>query len=150
MVLQQPLGLRIASVSGRTGHLKRRGLWLGGHAAAGDPVRLICERLFLRQYDLHQAGWLLGFFIATFLFFYFFHPAFSLATTPVIIFLAFTIIVMSVLVIGIIYGRFEYEMESIRMAGLGMHKADVTRLGTLLATGTWASATCAAVRCGPS
>lgn len=101
------------------------------------PFAVICERLFVAGNTIFTklAGFS-AFFIATFLFFYNFHPAFELATTPVIIFLAFTIIVMSVLVIMIIYNRFEYEMESIRMAGLGMHKADVTRLGTLLATGT--------------
>lgn len=101
------------------------------------PFAAICERLFLAGNTIFKrvAGFFF-FFSLTFLFFFFFHPAFALATTPVIIFLAFAIIVMSALVIVIIFNRFEYEMELIRMAGLGMHKVDVSRLGTLLATVT--------------
>jgi len=100
------------------------------------PFAVVCERLFCSSKTI--VGKVLGFaafFGATFIFFLLFHPAFKLATTPVIIFLAFTIIVISGFVISIIYSRFEYEMELIRMSGLGMHKADVTRLGTILATG---------------
>ncbi|TVR46384.1 MAG: ABC transporter permease [Planctomycetota bacterium] len=101
------------------------------------PFAAICERLFYAGNTIYKkvAGFFV-FFSLTFLFFFFFHPAFALATTPVIIFLAFAIIVMSALVIVIIFNRFEHEMELIRMAGLGMHKVDVSRLGTLLATVT--------------
>lgn len=99
------------------------------------PFALICERLFVAGSTIYEkVGGFSGFFVATFLFFFFFHPAFALATTPIIIFLAFTIIVMSTLVIVIVYNRFEHEMEVLRMASLGMHKVDVSRLGTLIAT----------------
>ncbi|MFW5698583.1 MAG: hypothetical protein ACOCYN_01895, partial [Planctomycetota bacterium] len=100
------------------------------------PFSMICERLFVSGNTIFSKVAGFGaFFIATFLFFFFFHPAFSLAVTPIIIFLAFVIIVMSVLVIGIIYRQFEASMTQMRMQGLGMHRADVNRLGTLLATG---------------
>jgi hypothetical protein len=99
------------------------------------PFAMICERLIVAGNTIYtKAGGFAGFFAATFLFFFFFHPAFALATTPVIIFLAFAIITMSALVIIIIFNRFEHEMEMIRMAGLGLHKVDVSRLGTLIAT----------------
>ena len=49
--------------------------------------------------------------------------------------LAPSLILLSVLVIGLLYSRFEHEMQLIRMAGLGTHTADVNRLSTLLATG---------------
>ncbi len=100
------------------------------------PFAVICERLFVSANTIF--GKVLGFggfFIASFLFFFFFHPAFSLAVTPIIIFLAFAIIVMSALVIFIIYKQFETSMAQIRLRGLGTHTADVNRLGTLLATG---------------
>jgi hypothetical protein len=99
------------------------------------PFAWVCERLFLAGNTVMRK--VLGFslfFVATFLFFYFFHPAFALATTPMIIFLAFIIILMSTWVIGLVYSRFEHEMAQIRMAGMGMHTADVSRLGTLFAT----------------
>ena len=101
------------------------------------PFAAICERLFYAGNTIFKRiGGFFAFFVLIFLFFFFFHPAFALATTPIIIFLAFAIIVMSTLVIVIIFNRFEQEMELIRMAGLGMHKVDVSRLGTLFATVT--------------
>jgi len=101
------------------------------------PFAWICERLFVAANTIYKkvAGFA-GFFVATFMFFFFLHPAFEIAKTPVIIFLSFTIIVLSVLVISIIYNRFEYEMERMRMGGLGIHKVDVSRMGTLVATVT--------------
>ncbi|MHC5068018.1 MAG: hypothetical protein ACYTF0_05465, partial [Planctomycetota bacterium] len=100
------------------------------------PFAVICERLLVSANTIvGKVMGFIGFFISTFLFFFFFHPAFSLATTPVIIFLAFAIVTMAALVICIIYQRFEQEMEQLRMAGMGTHKADVGRLGTILATG---------------
>lgn len=99
------------------------------------PFAWICERLFLAGATIVRKVIGFGaFFVATFLFFYFFHPAFALATTPMIIFLAFVIIIMSTWVIALVYNKFEHEMELIRMSGMGMHKADVSRLGTLFAT----------------
>jgi hypothetical protein len=99
------------------------------------PFAAIGERLFLSGTTVaRRALGFSGIFTATFLFFYLFHPAFSLATTPMIIFLAFLILVMSVWTISILSARFESEMESLRMAGMGMHRVDVSRLGTLLAT----------------
>ena len=99
------------------------------------PFAWVCERLFLAGNTvMRKVVGFAVFFVATFLFFYFFHPAFALATTPMIIFLAFIIILMSTWVIGLVYSRFEHEMAQIRMAGMGMHTADVSRLGTLFAT----------------
>ena len=99
------------------------------------PFSVIGERLFLAGSTIaRRAAGFTGIFLAIFMFFYLFHPAFSLATTPLIIFLAFLILLMSVWTIAILYARFEVEMEGLRMAGLGMHTIDVSRLGTLLAT----------------
>jgi hypothetical protein len=101
------------------------------------PFAYLCERLFISANTIQSrvAGFG-GFFVATFAFLYFFHPAFALATTPAIILLAFCILVMSAQVIIILGNRFEYEMEQIRLTSLGIRKVDVNRLSTLLATGT--------------
>jgi len=99
------------------------------------PFAWICERLALSGSTIvRKVVGFIAFFVAVFLFFFFFHPAFELATTPMVIFLAFVILIMSSWVIALLYNRFEFEMEQIRMSGMGMHKADVSRLGTLFAT----------------
>ena len=43
-----------------------------------------------------------------------FHPAFKLSSSPLIIVLAFAIIFMSIVVIGVVYGRFDSELKRIR------------------------------------
>lgn len=99
------------------------------------PFALICERLFLAGATIgRRVAGFAGFFAATFLAFYAFHPAFALATTPAIIFLAFVIIALSGWVIALVYARFEHEMDSLRRSSLGAHRADLSRLGTLVAT----------------
>ena len=99
------------------------------------PFALICERLFLASATIgRRVAGFAGFFAATFLAFYAFHPAFALATTPAIIFLAFVIIALSGWVIALVYARFEHEMDSLRRSSLGEHRADLSRLGTLVAT----------------
>lgn len=99
------------------------------------PFALICERLFLAGATIgRRVAGFSGFFAATFLAFYAFHPAFALATTPAIIFLAFVIIALSGWVIALVYARFEHEMDALRRSSLGAHRADLSRLGTLVAT----------------
>jgi hypothetical protein len=99
------------------------------------PFALIAERLFIAGSTVVKkiAGFA-GFFVIIFLFFYFFHPAFAIAATPMFIFLAFIILITSCWVIALIINRFEGEMDLLRMSNMGVHKADVSRLGTLFAT----------------
>ncbi len=99
------------------------------------PFAIVCERLFIAGATIaRKVTGFAAFMIGVFLFFYFFHPAFALATTPMVIFLAFLILLLSAAVIGIVANRFELEMQHVRMASLGQHTADVSRLGTLVAT----------------
>ena len=56
----------------------------------------------------------LGFFFATFMILYFVHPAFSISTTPSVIFLAFIIVIMSGMVIKIIMSKFKYELMALQ------------------------------------
>jgi len=73
------------------------------------------------------------FFLVTFAVLYMVNPAFRIAATPIVIFLAFGIILLSVTVIVIMTRKLESEVR--RMQGLGttVHSADVSRLGTMMA-----------------
>ena len=96
------------------------------------PFAFLCERLFLSGNTIGTRATGFGaIFSAVFIFLFFFHPAFSLATTPAIIFLAFAILVMSgaVIILAIALNT----KWTIRLATLGIRKVDA-RLGTLLAT----------------
>src|SRR5581483_9382222 len=43
-----------------------------------------------------------------------FHPAFKISSSPLIIILAFAIIFMSIVVISVVYGKFDTELKRIR------------------------------------
>ncbi len=99
------------------------------------PFSVIVERLILASDTVgRRVGGFGAVFGLVFLFFYALHPAFDIATTPAVIFLAFMILLVSGWVIVVIYNRFEVEMKHIRQEGAGVHQADVSRLGTLFAT----------------
>ncbi|MCS6861729.1 MAG: M28 family peptidase [Abditibacteriales bacterium] len=61
------------------------------------------------------------------------HPAFKITMTPFLIFLAFTIISLAALVIGIVLVKFSWELEQYRGGMRGVHRVDVNRLGALTA-----------------
>ena len=70
-----------------------------------------------------------GVFLGVFLLLRFIpHPAFELSNAPYIIFLAFATLVLSLLVISIILGRFNSEMRQISSTVVGVHGADVGRV----------------------
>jgi len=98
------------------------------------PFAFALERVIIGSVTVYrQLGGFAGFFLATFLLLYFSHPAFAIAATPIVIFLGFAILVMSVLVIGIIMSRFEKELKRMQGMEQSVHNIDVSRMGTLMA-----------------
>lgn len=97
------------------------------------PFAFALERLLICSPTIY--GRIAGFvaiFLVTFTILYFTHPGFAIASTPVIIFLAFTIILLSSLVIYIVVRKFRTELRA--MQGLGtIHESEVSQTGTLLA-----------------
>ena len=79
------------------------------------PFAFSLERLFCGFTTIYkQVVGFVGFFGVTFLLLYFAHPAFSVASSPSIIFLAFVIIIMSGMVIYIIMNKFKLEILSLQ------------------------------------
>src|SRR4029079_2314110 len=75
----------------------------------------------------------LGIFLGTFALLYLLHPGFSIAPTPLVIFLAFALMLLSSLVIYIVLRKFETELRVLSGQSAGQHQVDVSRLATLLA-----------------
>ncbi len=61
------------------------------------------------------------------------NPAFRIAATPIIIFLAFGIILLSSLVIFIMTRKLQTEMKKLQGISATVHSADVSRLSTMMA-----------------
>lgn len=98
------------------------------------PFAFALERLVVCSTTIYGriAGFTI-FFLITFGILYLTHPGFSIASTPIIIFLAFAIILLSALVIYIVVRKFQTELKAMQGQASGVHDAEVSRTGTLLA-----------------
>ncbi len=98
------------------------------------PFAFAMERLLIgTPHIYHRIGWFAVFFLATFILLYTVNPAFKLAATPVIIFLAFTIILLSSLVIFIMLKKLDTEMKKLQGRSVSAHTVDVSRFSTMSA-----------------
>lgn len=89
------------------------------------PFSFAMERLLIGATNIYkQLGWTLIMFVATFLLLYFTHPAFALSQAPMIIFIAFFIIVMSVVVIYIVMNRFKGELMALQGLDTSAHRVN--------------------------
>ena len=79
------------------------------------PFSFCMERLLIGTPSIYkQLAGLGAVFGVMALALYSFHPAFKISASPLIIILAFAIILMSCVVIGVIYSRFDSELKRIR------------------------------------
>ncbi len=96
------------------------------------PFAFSCQNLMLASYSVYRmiAGFIV-FFVASFVILYFTHPAFAFAPTPIIIFLAFFIIVMSAVVIWIIADKFTHEVKKLQGLATAAHTFQRSFLGNI-------------------
>ena len=93
------------------------------------PFSYFMERLIFASPDVHKRiGGAFAIFIVVFVFLAQVHPAFQITTTPVIILVAFVVLVLTIFVIAIILRKFEEQLEKIRQESSKVYKADVGRL----------------------
>ena len=79
------------------------------------PFAFAMERLIFGARTIYrQVAGYAGIFITTFVILYFTHPAFSLAEAPIIIFLAFVILLLSIFVINVVLSKFKYELRAMQ------------------------------------
>lgn len=98
------------------------------------PFAYALERLLIGTPHIYrQIGWYALFFFLTFLVLYNVHPAFAVATEPIVIFLAFVIVILSSIVIFILLGRFQSEIKRVQGLEATVHTADVSRFSTVMA-----------------
>ncbi len=98
------------------------------------PFAFAMERLAIGATSIYGRinGFVIMFFI-TFILLYWMHPGFAVSSTPIIIFLAFVILLLSSLVIYILLRKFDSELKALQGQSLSMHNVQVSRTGTMLA-----------------
>ncbi len=98
------------------------------------PFAYALERLLIGTPHIYrQIGWFTVFFLLTFALLFAVNPAFKIASTPIIIFLAFAIILLSSLVIFIMVRKLQAEVRKMQGLAATVHSADVSRLSTMMA-----------------
>jgi hypothetical protein len=106
------------------------------------PFAFALERLLIGSTIIYkQAAWFVGFFILTFVILYLSHPAFAIARTPIIVFLGFSVVTLSALVIVIMMQRFETELKALQGMKTSVHTVDVSRFSTVMAAMTMGMST---------
>lgn len=79
------------------------------------PFSFCMERLLVGTSSIYkQIGWASGIFGLMTAALWAFHPAFKISSSPLIIVLAFAIILMSVVVISVVYSKFDVELKRLR------------------------------------
>ncbi|MAE64694.1 MAG: hypothetical protein CMJ18_10550 [Phycisphaeraceae bacterium] len=102
--------------------------------ALSVPFAFAVERLVIGSVSVYrQIAWFGLFFALVFAILYATHPAFAVAPTPLIIFLAFSILTLSMMAIFILLRKFEVELKVLQGLTTTLHSADVSRFGTILA-----------------
>jgi cell division protein FtsX len=98
------------------------------------PFSYFLERLLVgSQLLTKQLMWAIGFFIGSFLLLRFIHPAFEIVSNPAMIFVAFVMGALSLIVISFILGKFEASLKAVRQQQSGVHEVDIKRSSVAMA-----------------
>jgi cell division protein FtsX len=92
------------------------------------PFSYFIERLFFAHRSLtRQLGVAIVIFIASFILLRLIHPAFEIVKNPMMIFVAFVMGTLSIIVIFFILGKFEKSLKDLRQLESGVHEVDIQR-----------------------
>jgi hypothetical protein len=98
------------------------------------PFAYFAERMMFGFFDLRrQLSAASAIFLVIFTCFRYIHPAFDITMNPVIVLLAFIMLALSCIVIGLISGKFEEQLKQMNQSAGGVHKADIGRVSVALA-----------------
>ncbi|MEE2710183.1 MAG: FtsX-like permease family protein [Gemmatimonadota bacterium] len=93
------------------------------------PFCFFIERLFFGYPDIRKQLLTVGvIFVGVFLLLQQVHPAFQLSLTPYMVFLAFVILALGIIIILLLVAKFDSAMKSATRLSTGLHEADIGRL----------------------
>jgi hypothetical protein len=98
------------------------------------PFSYFMERLLFGNRALNrQLTIAAAIFVLTFLALYFIHPAFEIVANPSMIFVAFVMGALSLMVITFILGKFENSLKALKQEQSGVHEVDIGRMSVAMA-----------------
>lgn len=102
------------------------------------PFAYFFERLVIASTSVYRQILWFALFFAAMVGALWFHPAFRISNAPLMILLAFLILILSSTVVYILFGKFEEEIARLRGAAAGAHSANLKRgavLGAAISLG---------------
>lgn len=98
------------------------------------PFSYFMERLlFGNQLLTKQLSYAVGIFMGSFVLLRLIHPAFEIVQNPLMIFIAFVMGALSLVVVSFILGKFEASLKAVQQAQTGVHEADIKRSSVAMA-----------------
>jgi hypothetical protein len=98
------------------------------------PFSYFLERLLVgNQLLTKQLVWSISFFIISFIILRLIHPAFEIVTNPSMIFIAFVMGVLSLIVMSFILSKFEASMRAVKAQQSGVVEVDIQRSSVAMA-----------------
>ncbi|MCW5942610.1 MAG: ABC transporter permease [Fimbriimonadaceae bacterium] len=98
------------------------------------PFSYYVERLvFGNRMLVRQLLVSIAIFIGSFLLLRYIHPAFEIVENPFMIFIAFVMGVLSLIVIAFILGKFESSLKTLKQTQSGIHEVDIGRTSVAMA-----------------
>lgn len=98
------------------------------------PFSYFIERLLVgSQLLTRQLLGSVGIFVGAFLVLRLIHPAFEIVSNPLMIFIAFVMGTLSLVVVSFVLGKFEQSLKAVRQAQSGVHEVDVKRSSVAMA-----------------
>lgn len=98
------------------------------------PFSYFMERLLFANRALSkQLGLSTTIFFTSFLLLRLIHPAFEIVSNPTMIFIAFVMGALSLIVISFILGKFESSLKALKAAQSGVHEVDIRRVSVAMA-----------------
>ncbi len=98
------------------------------------PFAFFCERLLFGFPDIKKQILTIGaIFVGVFFIMRLVHPAFKVSQSPYVIFLAFIILALAVIVLILVIGKFNEQMAEMKRAASRIHHTDVGRLSATYA-----------------
>ncbi len=98
------------------------------------PFSYFLERLLVGSQNMtKQLGWSGGFFFGSFALLRLIHPAFEIVTNPTMIFVAFIMGALSLVVISFVLSKFESSMRLVKQAQTGRTDVDMRRSSVAMA-----------------
>ena len=98
------------------------------------PFAFFCERLLFGFADIKkQILTIAAIFLGVFIIMRIVHPAFMISRSPYVIFLAFIILALAIIVLWLVVGKFNEQMAQLKRAASRIHHTDVGRLSATYA-----------------